>query len=69
MIAIRETVFECTYASAAVRKTAHVRAWDAREAVELFAHELRADGVAERGSITVRARSDRKPRTSVYSVR
>ncbi len=66
MNAIREGVFECTYSSSARLRTAHVRAWDAGEAVELFAHELRGDGVTESGTISVRAASDRRPRRSVY---
>jgi hypothetical protein len=67
MSVTREGVFECTYASAAQLRTAYVRAWDAEEAVELFAEELRGDGVAERGDISVRARRDGRPRRSVYS--
>jgi hypothetical protein len=66
MNATREAVFECTYASAARLWTAHVRAWDAGEAVELFAHELRVDGVAESGTISVRGRKHEPPRTSAY---
>lgn len=62
----REAVFECTYASEARQCTAYVCAWDAREAVELFAGELRADGVADRGEISARARGDSKPATSAY---
>jgi hypothetical protein len=62
----REGVYECTYASAGKHRTAHVRAWDAREAGELFADELRADGIAEPGSISVRARSDSKARRMLY---
>jgi hypothetical protein len=67
MNATREAVFECTYASAARLRTAYVRAWDAREASELFALELRGDGVAERGNISVRTRKDLRPRRSVYA--
>jgi hypothetical protein len=63
----REGVFECTYASPAQLRTAYVRAWDAEEAVELFAQELRVEGVAERGDISVRARADGRSRRSVYS--
>jgi hypothetical protein len=66
MSTARETVFECTYDSAARRETAFVRAWDAREAVELFAHELEAAGVAEEGCIRVRARSGERTVTSPY---
>lgn len=65
----REAVYECIYASATQRRTAHVRAWDVREAVDLFAHELRAEGVAERGKIRVRARGGRSSRDTVYSPR
>lgn len=63
----REVVFECTYASPAQRLTAYVRAWSAHEAVELFADELRADGIADRGgSISVRARGEGSPPAAVY---
>jgi hypothetical protein len=67
MSVTREGVFECTYASSAQLRTAYVRAWDVEEAIELFAQELRVDGVEERGDISVRARTDRQPRRSVYS--
>jgi hypothetical protein len=69
MSATRETVFECTYASTAQQRTAYVRAWDVEEAIELFAQELRVEGVEESGDISVRARADRQSRTSVYSPR
>ena len=59
MNAIKEALYECTYASAEGLRTAHFMAWDSREAVEMFAHELEAEGVAERGIIQVRARGDR----------
>jgi uncharacterized protein (DUF2345 family) len=63
----REAVFECTYASPDQVRTGYVRAWDAEEAVELFAEELRMDGVEERGDISVRARKDGPARESAYS--
>jgi hypothetical protein len=66
MSTTRETVYECTYASATCLRTAHVRAWDVREAVDLFDHELRADGVAERGSIRVRGAGAQGLRKAVY---
>lgn len=66
MNATREAVYECTYASATRLRTAHVRAWDVREAFELFDHELRSDGVAEPGSIRVRDRGARRLRKAVY---
>lgn len=62
----REGVYECTYASSAVVRTAHVRAWDAREALELFADELRGDGVVESGEIRVEAKGGRAARTKRY---
>ncbi len=62
----REALFECTYASAVRRRSALIRAWDAREAVELFASELREEGVAERGKISVRARRGAAPSIAAY---
>ncbi len=50
---VRETFFECQFASATHRRIAHVRAWDAKEAVQLFELELRADGVDEEGEVVV----------------
>lgn len=66
MTATREAVFECTYASAASQRIAHVRAWDAGEAVELFAHELRAEGVQQSGTISVRGGRGARARKSAY---
>lgn len=65
----REALFECTYASAAQRRTVVIRAWDAREAVELFAKELREDGIADRGEISVRARGDDAASRSSYQLK
>jgi DNA replicative helicase MCM subunit Mcm2 (Cdc46/Mcm family) len=53
MIAHRETFYRCTFSSPRTRLIAHVRAWDADEAVQLFRTELRTDGVDERGTIEV----------------
>jgi len=53
----RETLFRCTFSSPRRTTTAHVAAWDAREAVQLFADELRGEGVGEKGSIEVAALS------------
>jgi hypothetical protein len=69
---IRESFFQCQFDSASRRRIAHVRAWDAKEAVQLFVAELRGDGVEEEGEIVVspvrggrRARAHvRKRRTS-----
>ncbi len=65
--ATRETVYECTYASSTQLRTAHVRAWDAGEAAELFAHELRSEGVSERGNIRASGRGGRGVRRMAYS--
>lgn len=50
---IRETSFQCQFDSASRRRVAHVRAWDAQEALQLFVIELRADGVDEAGEVVV----------------
>lgn len=49
----RESFYRCTFSSPQSRRVAHVRAWDAGEAVQLFRTELRTDGVRERGTIEV----------------
>ncbi len=48
---IRESSFEVRFDSASRRRIARVRAWDAREAAQLFLMELRADGVEEAGEL------------------
>ena len=55
---IRETVYRCTCRSGDSVRTAHVRAWDAREAEDLFVRELRIDGVTRAVDVRVeRARA------------
>lgn len=39
----RESVYVCTYTTAATEHVGQVCAWDAREAAELFARELELD--------------------------
>jgi hypothetical protein len=39
----RESVFACTYAAGNGEHVAHVRAWNRREAAELFAREIELD--------------------------
>jgi hypothetical protein len=39
----RESVYVCTYSSGAERVEGRVRAWDGREAAQLFALELEAE--------------------------
>ena len=57
MLAHRETFFRCIYAPSSGgesrQRVAHVTAWDASEAVQLFQAELREDGIDERGTIEV----------------
>lgn len=47
----RESIYVCTYTTAEEEHVAHVRAWDAREAAELFARELELD--ADRAAVAV----------------
>lgn len=49
----RETFFRCTFSSPRRTSVAHIAAWDAGEAVQLFEAELRDEGVGERGMIEV----------------
>ncbi|ACG75448.1 hypothetical protein AnaeK_4245 [Anaeromyxobacter sp. K] len=58
MNAHRESFYRCTIASPEGRRVAHVRAWDAREAEELFRAELRADGLDAAGPVEVAALGD-----------
>ncbi len=63
---IRESSFECQFDSASRRRIAHVRAWDAKEAVQLFVIELRSDGVEEAGEVVVApVRGGRRSRARV----
>jgi hypothetical protein len=49
----REIFFRCTFSSPRRTSVAHVTAWDAGEAVQLFEAELQHEGVGERGMIEV----------------
>ncbi len=69
MNAIKETPYECTYASTEGTRTATYMAWDSREAAELFAHELHAEGIAGRGTIQVRPHGDGGFGTADYPLR
>ena len=57
-VGIREAVYECTYASARELRTARVRAWDAIEAGELFAQELRGEVDAATMAAMIEARRE-----------
>ncbi|WP_041453752.1 hypothetical protein [Anaeromyxobacter dehalogenans] len=58
MNAHRESFYRCTIASPEGRRVAHIRAWDAREAEELFRAELRAEELEAAGPIEVVALGD-----------
>ena len=49
----REQVFRCDFVGESVHVSAHVRAWDATEALSVFLGELERDGVAGAGDIPV----------------
>lgn len=49
----RESFFRCTFSSVRRQRVAHLTAWDAKEAVELFRAELGTDGIDEPGAIEV----------------
>jgi hypothetical protein len=50
----REQFYECTFSSGSTRHVEHVRAWDAREAAELFTERLQDAHVGGRGTIDIR---------------
>ncbi|MFT3912995.1 MAG: hypothetical protein QM704_02580 [Anaeromyxobacteraceae bacterium] len=62
----RETLFRCTFSSPVRTTTAHLAAWDAGEAVQLFSEELRGEGVGERGSIEVAALSGNEKKRAAF---
>jgi hypothetical protein len=53
----RESVYVCTYAQGDARVVGRVRAWDHREAAQLFAFELQSEDALPAGpnDVTVRA--------------
>jgi hypothetical protein len=50
----REKVYRCTLVTGSRRVTGHVRAWNEREAVQLFREELSDSGVTARGDVLVK---------------
>jgi hypothetical protein len=50
----REKIYRCTLVTRTRRLTGHVRAWDEREAVQLFREDLADTGLAARGDILVK---------------
>lgn len=55
----RETVYVCRFVSPHDQRIAHVRAWDEREAEQVFRTELEEDEVREPGTIEVVGSSGR----------
>ncbi|HUL60013.1 MAG TPA: hypothetical protein VLU43_12085 [Anaeromyxobacteraceae bacterium] len=51
---IRESVYLCSCRSGSTMREAYVRAWDEREAADVFVRELKDDGV--RGAVDIRVR-------------
>ncbi len=62
----RESFYRCVFSSPKEERVAHVRAWDAGEALQLFRSELHSDGVEERGTIRVFGSGDDEPRRAPY---
>jgi hypothetical protein len=62
----RESFYRCVFSSPRSQRVAHVRAWDAGEAVQLFRTELKSDGVAERGTIEVFPFGDDEGQVGAY---
>ncbi len=50
---MRESIFVCRFTSPRGSRTARVRAWDEREAVEVFRDELVEDDLHESGTIEI----------------
>lgn len=53
MVHSREQVFRCDFFGDSVHVYAHVRAWDATEALATFVAELERDGVGVAGEVRV----------------
>jgi hypothetical protein len=61
MTRTREAFFECSYTSGEASRTAHLRAWSAAEAEELFREVLAEEGVQADGPIVVTPRAAHVP--------
>ena len=58
---VRESIFVCRFTSPGSSRTARVRAWDEREAVEVFRDELVEEDLQESGTIEIPG-SEGRPR-------
>jgi hypothetical protein len=63
----RESLYRCVLTSSQGEWVAHVRAWDAEEADDLFRRELKAEGLQEHGAIDVRPLSAGLRRAAQWS--
>ncbi len=52
-MSVRESIFVCRFTSPGGSRTARVRAWDEREAVEVFRDELVEEDLQECGTIEI----------------
>ena len=50
----REKIYRCALVTSSRHLTGHVRAWNEREAVQLFREELAISGVTARGRVLVK---------------
>ena len=57
----RESIYVCTYAQGDERVVGRVRAWDHREAAQLFAFELQSEGALPVGPQDVTVRAAHRP--------
>jgi hypothetical protein len=65
MTRTREAFFECSFTSGEASRTAHLRAWSAAEAEELFREVLAEEGVRADGRIVVTPRPAHIPSVSI----
>ncbi len=57
----RESIFVCRFTCSSGSCTARVRAWDEREAMEVFRGELAEEHLREDGTIEIMGPSGRRP--------
>jgi len=53
MSTAREKLYLCTFTSRSRRLSSRVRAWDERQAEQVFREELEDAGITERGAVAV----------------
>ncbi len=60
-MSVRESIFMCRFTSPGRSRTEWVRAWDEREAVQVFRDELAEEDVYESGTIEIVGPGRRQP--------